>query len=312
MAELAPPPLWFRAGRALARRLPAGRFRAFALLRRGMRRPFRDRLGPEAAGAAYRCDLRNLIACELCLTGRYAPAETAVVRASLRPGGTFVDVGANLGYFTLVAAAAVGPHGRVLALEPHPELAAELRENLAANGLDQVEVREVAAAETPARLELSGFAIGGNWGSASLVNPAADGAPRFTVDARPLDALLAEAGLDAVDLVKLDVEGAEERVLRGMAAGLAAHRYRRVLLELHPGQVHAPDELPARIGALLRPHGYRGWWFATGPEAERAALYRRGEAGPRLLPLEDDAQPLSAWPHQLWTLPGDDPRATTG
>lgn len=90
---LRPPPAWFRAARALVRRLPAGRFRAFERLSRISLAPFEDRLHAEIGGARYGCDLRNVIAREACLTGRTAPAETAAVRASLPPGGMFVDVG---------------------------------------------------------------------------------------------------------------------------------------------------------------------------------------------------------------------------
>src|SRR5688500_9658786 len=144
---LRPPPAWFRAARAVVRRLPAGRFRAFERLSRVELAPFEDRLSEEVGGARYGCDLRNVIAREACLTGRTAPAETAALRASLPAGGTFVDVGANWGYFTLVAAHAVGASGRVVALEPDPRVHAELAANLARNGIRNVTALAVAASD---------------------------------------------------------------------------------------------------------------------------------------------------------------------
>ncbi|HYR07233.1 MAG TPA: FkbM family methyltransferase [Longimicrobium sp.] len=301
---LRPPPAWFRAARAVVRRLPAGRFRAFERLSRVDLPPFEDRLADEVGGARYGCDLRNVIAREACLTGRTAPAETAALRASLPSGGTFVDVGANWGYFTLVAAHAVGSAGRVVALEPDPRVHAELAANLARNGIRNVAALAVAASDRAGEATLSGYAEADrNRGVSSLVAAPVGDAPSFAVRTTPLDDLLDEHGIDAVDLVKIDVEGAEELVVRGMARGLAEGRYRRVLVELHPGQ--HPD--PARLGAMMygtmNGAGYRGGWIDTGPEAEREALYGRAASVPRLRPIRGD-EPLGPWPHQLWTLPG--------
>ncbi|HEX6367302.1 MAG TPA: FkbM family methyltransferase [Longimicrobium sp.] len=301
---LRPPPAWFRAARAAIRRLPAGRFRAFERLSRIGPPPFEDRLAADVGGARYGCDLRNVIAREACLTGRTAPAETAALRASLPPGGTFVDVGANWGYFTLVAAHAVGPTGRVVALEPDPRMHAELAANLARNGTRNVTALAVAASDRAGRATLSGYAEADrNRGVSSLVAAPAGDAPSFAVRTMTLDDLLDEQGIDSVDLVKVDVEGAEELVVRGMARGLAEGRYRRILVELHPGQHPDPARLGETMYGMMNGAGYRGGWIDTGPQAEREALYGRVASVPRLRPIAGD-EPLGAWPHQLWTLPG--------
>lgn len=301
---LRPPPAWFRAARAAIRRLPAGRFRAFERLSRIGLPPFEDRLAEEVGGARYGCDLRNVIAREACLTGRTAPAETAALRASLPAGGTFVDVGANWGYFTLVAAHAVGPAGRVVALEPDPRVHAELAANLARNGIRNVTALAVAASDRAGDATLAGYAEADrNRGVSSLVAAPAGDAPSFAVRTAPLDDLLDEQGIDSVDLVKIDVEGAEELVVRGMARGLADGRYRRILVELHPGQHPDPARLGATMYGMMNGAGYRGGWIDTGPDAEREALYGRAASVPRLRPVAGD-EPLGPWPHQLWTLPG--------
>ena len=126
-------PGWLRAVAWAVRRLPAGRYRAMNALPRRLR--FAARLPREVGGWRFACDLRDLTAREAFFTGRYGPQETALLGAALRPGATFVDVGANWGYFTLLAAHRVGPAGRVVALEPDPRLFALLRANLAANGI---------------------------------------------------------------------------------------------------------------------------------------------------------------------------------
>jgi FkbM family methyltransferase len=305
-APLPAAPLWFRAGRALVRHLPAGRFRAFELLARRRLPPFEDRLGPEAGRLRYRCDLRHQVARETCLTGRYAPQEGALVRDSLRPGGTFVDVGANFGYFTLLAAAAVGPAGRVLALEPDPRMAAELEGNVERNRLPQVEVLAIAAAERDGTATLAGFAEeGGNWGVSSLMASSAEGMPTFTVRCAPLDDLLDAAGVDGVELVKVDVEGAEDRVLSGMRQGIRRRRYARVMVELHPWLHDYPAAALAGMHAAMEEAGYRGWLLEDDPAQLRRAYY--GAAGlPPLRPLEGSF-PLAGWPHLLWARPGAEP-----
>jgi FkbM family methyltransferase len=300
MDDLPPPPPWFRAARAAVRRLPAGRFRAFERLSRIPLPPFEDRLAEDVGGWRYGCDLRNVTSREACLTGRTAPAETAAVRASLAPGGTFVDVGANWGYFTLAGAHAVGPEGRVVALEPDPRMHAELRANVARNGIRNVTILAVAAAEGAGEAVLAGYGEADrNRGVSSLVAAPSADAPAFTVRTAALDDLLDGEGIGAVDLVKIDVEGAEERVLRGMARGLAQGRYRRVLLELHPLQHPWPERLGPTIYDMMSGAGYVGGWLETGPEAERRALYGRQPASLTMAVVKGD-EPLGAWPHQLW------------
>jgi FkbM family methyltransferase len=301
---LRPPPAWFRAARAVVRRLPAGRFRAFDRLSRFDLPPFEDRLAAAVGGWRYGCDLRNVIAREACLTGRTAPAETAALVASLPPGGTFVDVGANWGYFTLAAAHAVGPSGRVVALEPDPRMFAELRGNLERNGIRNVTALSVAASDRAGQAALAGYAEADrNRGVSSLVAAPAGDAPSFAVRTEPLDGVLDGLGITSADLVKIDVEGAEELVVRGMARGLAAGRYRRVLVELHPGQHPDPARLGATMYETMSGAGYRGGWIDTGPGAEREALYGRAAPVARLRPITG-GEALGPWPHQLWTLPG--------
>lgn len=304
---LAPAPPWFRAARAVIRRLPAGRFRAIELLARSRPLPpFADRLDEAAGGLLYRCDLRHMIAREICLTGRYAPAEGALVRAALAPGATFVDVGANIGYFALLAAARVGERGRVVALEPDPRMAEAARENVALNALRQVDVIPVAAAEAEGEAALAGFAEHeGNWGVSALASgAAAQGRPTFTVRCAPLDRVLDEAGVGAVDLVKVDVEGAEHRVLAGMRDGLRTGRYRRVLVEMHPWEfADFAAELSAMADAMTAA-GYRGWLVDETADETRRSYYGASVL-PRLRPLVP-TEVRQTWPHVLWTLPGSE------
>lgn len=295
-------PLHLRALAWAVRRLPAGRYRAMQRFPRHV--PcFEARLPSASGGFRFACDLRDGIAREVFVTGAYAPQETALVRALLHPGDTFVDVGANWGYFTLVGAHSVGEKGRVLAMEPDPRLFALLLNNLERNALAQATALALAAADAPGVLALAGHdAGGGNWGLSSLVS--APTGTEFPVQAERIDQVLRERAIDTVDLLKMDIEGAEDLALRGMADGLARGVYRRVLVELHPTVNRRGPALVDDVVAVFTAAGYRGWSVDFSHGASRRAAYaRRPDARAFLLPLGsgDDE-----WPHQLWIAPGED------
>jgi FkbM family methyltransferase len=278
--------------------------------------------------------LRDSIAREVCFTGLYEPQETAVVRAVLKPGMTFVDVGANWGYFTLLAAHLVGAEGRVLSLEPDPRLFQTLSSNLAMNRLDQVRALQLAAADAPGLLSLAGFDESqGNFGLSRIVEKgdihlfadgdghadvakpvpgtgrgtgtgtAMNGCRIFPVAARPLDDVLAEAGIDGIDLLKMDIEGAEGMALQGMQETLSRRRVRRLLLELHPSQLQEHGQSTAEIIGRFREWGYAGWRIDHSPKRNRRAAYHRtASIGDILRPLEPH-RVLDQWPHLLWVSP---------
>src|SRR5262249_9914683 len=154
--------------------------------------------------------------------GRYEPQETVLVRRLLAPGATFVDVGAHWGYFSLLAADVVGAEGRIVAVEADPRIYQTLARNLALNRLANAEAIHAAAAAEDVTLTLSGYDESqGNWGISRVVRgEGAGGAATFEVSARSVDALMDERGVAAVDLIKMDIEGAEGLALRGMEEGL--------------------------------------------------------------------------------------------
>ena len=160
----------------------------------------------------------------------------------LAPGDAFYDVGANIGYFTIMGARLVGPAGRVVAVEPQPEAVRRLRHNLALNGFDNVTVVETAVADEEGE---SDFVVSDEevleW--AALETTPAPEMRRIRVPVTTLDTLRS-TGLPAPKLVKLDVEGAEVRVLNGMLATLRRDRP-AVVCEVHS----SPDEFRAALEA---------------------------------------------------------------
>jgi len=247
---------------------------------------------------------------EVFFTGTYEPPETMVVRRMVDPGGTFVDVGANWGYFTLMMAEHVGSMGRVVAVEADPRIHAILERNIALNDLPQVRPVYAAAAAESGVLSLIGFdEHNNNWGTSRIAGGSGLPGASFEVPARSLDDLLDESGLDAVDLVKIDIEGAEALALAGMSAGLRRGRYCRLLLELHPVQLSEHGTKPDAIIVGLLEMGYRGWVIAHSAADVRRTAYAHEQPVDSLLRPLRWPEPLDAWPHLVFAL-GDIPLYT--
>jgi FkbM family methyltransferase len=267
--------------------------------------PFVATLDAACPRMNFVCDLRDAIAREACFMGHYEPQETAVVRSLLEPGGCFVDVGANWGYFSLLGAGLVGPSGRVIAVEPHPALFASLAENVRRNGLSQVTALRVAAADRNGRMNLVGFAGGGeNSGLSRLTELPDSSALNFDVQTRLLEELLDERGVESVDLLKMDIEGGEGLVLPTLGGRLSSGRYRHILLELHPEALERQGHSAAALVAGLLEHGYRAWRIDHSREAFRRAAYRLPASPESFLRPLDPQAPLADWPHLLFSAPG--------
>lgn len=294
-------PLWIRGLAAVIPRLPAGRYWAVSQLRHVRTPPFLMPLPPHLGGFLFTCDTRDSVAREVCYTGGYEPQETMLARAILRERDVFVDVGANWGYFSLAAAARVGPCGRVVAFEPEPRMYALLASNVAANRIRTIEIHQVAVGATGGRLAFAAFgADEGNWGTSRAV---ADGRPAdFDSPCVDLDSALDASGVDVVRLVKIDVEGGEGGVLAGMRRGLAAGRYRHLLLECHPELLAGRGESAAGCVDRLVAAGYRVWTVDHSPEAHRRAA-RGLTAG--ILHRYAAGAAFEAWPHVLAVAPGE-------
>lgn len=205
-------------------------------------------------------------------TGEYEPEVTSVVKGALASGDVFVDVGAHIGYFTLLGAQRVGPAGLVLAFEASPRTSAELKANVMLNGFHQVQVRNEALSDDPGVVTFfQGPA--GNTGLGSLRS--GGGGPAEVVQAVRLDDVLQPGR--RVSLIKIDVEGAEHRVLRG-AEGCLTRDRPDVVLELTDSFLREMGSSAAGLAEWMSRLGYRmfrlGWeglaevevpWCGDGP-----------------------------------------------
>ncbi len=169
------------------------------------------------------------------------PVQEAL-RRTLPPGGVLWDLGANVGFFSLLGARLAGPDGRVVAWEPVPAVAAHAREAALRSGFDaQVEVRAEAVGAIAGEQELL-VAEDESWSHLALRGNAA-GTRSVSVGVTTLDAALG-SGAPPPDVVKLDVEGSEADVLRGAQRLLAEHRP-ALVIELHGTAIEVCDLLEA-------------------------------------------------------------------
>ena len=160
-----------------------------------------------------------IIGASLAAYGEYSEIELRLLLQLFKPGATVVEAGANIGAHTVPIARRLGPSGRLIVYEPQPVICDVLRDNLALNGIGNVEVRAVAlgATEGDAWIAVPDYAVPGNFGAAGLV-AAGNGhrVPRVRLDD--------EVGARKVHLLKIDVEGAECEVLDGAASLIARDR----------------------------------------------------------------------------------------
>jgi FkbM family methyltransferase len=292
--------LWVSIVRAIVSRTPRGKYAIVSRWspRRGR---FVASLSPDLGGAKFECDLADVIAREVCLTGYYEPPVTRVAQRLTKRGGTVVDAGANWGYFTLLAASAVGDRGRVLALEPDPRQFERLTRNITLNRFSQVTPLRVAAGSSDGLVILIGYSNEASNRGVSRIAATETSESGFQVRRASIDGLTASDG--RVEVVKIDVEGAELDVLAGMSNGLAAARYASILLELHPALLREQGHDPATCIETLLEYGYRGWSIDLTPGAYRSALAPDTPAEELLDPLDEWRH--MAWPHQLWLAPGE-------
>jgi FkbM family methyltransferase len=178
-------------------------------------------------------------------------------RTLIRPDDNIIDVGANVGFWVL-GAAALGPRGTALALEPSPDLLAGLQRNACLNGIENLACLAVAASDR----EGEGRFLPNPRNSAhgALCPPETD-ERGITVPLTTLDALCRQRGLPAVDLLKIDVEGAEEAVLLGAQSTLNNRRPPVVLIEVGGHQADRYGSSASRVKALLATHGYSTYRF---------------------------------------------------
>ena len=182
----------------------------------------------------------------------------------LRPGDRMLDIGANFGLYSLMAAARVGPAGRVDAFEPFPESFALLGRNISANRSGIVHAFPFALGEGSSTATLS---IHADPGRNSIANLGEASVGTLPVRVEPLDAVLPEPGRP-VDAIKIDVEGWELAVFRGATRVLTASRP-VIVMEVNPDRCASAGSSYEALLAHLTALGYEFFLYRGGRTLRR-------------------------------------------
>lgn len=229
-------------------------------------------------GARMLVDTRDAaIAPWLVLDGLWEPHVTTWMQSTLVRGNVFVDVGANVGYFTLLGARLVGPEGLVVAVEAHPDTVRILQRNVVLNGLYGYVTSHHRAAwsenvdlEFHLRENFAGSSSVGVIGAAGLQR-LGDTERSVTVPAVRLDDLLADLPRP-VDVIKMDVEGAEVQALKGLERTLRSNPHIVVMFEWARAPIEAVGDTPAALAELVDSYGFKLKLLETGETVDTARL----------------------------------------
>jgi FkbM family methyltransferase len=187
--------------------------------------------------------------------GAYEQPVADLFATTLRPGMTVLDVGAHIGYFSLLAARHIGPTGQVWSFEPDPANRESLERNVDANEMtDRVLVVPLAVASSVGESGL--YRVASDTGSSTLYPSGATGGERIAVTTISLDAWADSEGWPPVDLVKVDAEGAEGAVLGGMTELVKRNPNLVVVVEFQADGLEAAGDDP--IDFLMWPQRV-GW-----------------------------------------------------
>ncbi len=241
----------------------------------------------EREGFVFRVQPGTPLGWNVLLFGTYEPELRSVFRSVLPEGGVAIDVGANIGWHTLLLARLVGTDGMVFGAEPNPSVRDRLESNIVLNRVANITVWPFAMGSSPGRSSFFGpEATDGAPGSGHLIAAATPAAPAsgvLEVETRCLDAVVAELGISRLDLLKIDVEGFELSVLRGAEASIAKFRP-QIIFEFNREYVARGEASVERFEAFFARQRYR--------------LSALGRGGAR--PIES-----GAWPDctDVWAVP---------
>ena len=201
----------------------------------------------------------RLLAPWLLADGLWESHITGWMHDFLEPGSVMVDVGANIGYFTLLAARRVGPTGRVVSVEAHPRLVQILRRNVAVNGhMETTTVHHMAAWSGPDRLQMylrTHCAGNSSMGTFGDITDLADTEEMVEVEAKDLDSVLGD--LERIDLIKVDIEGSEVQAFRGLTRTLERHPSVTIEFEWAPAQIEMVGDQPVHLLQFLEERDFK-------------------------------------------------------
>jgi len=167
---------------------------------------------------------------DLSINGVYEPLETKLVKKEIKKGDVVLDIGANIGYYTLIFAKLVGEEGKVFAFEPDPDNFALLKKNIEINGYRNVILVQKAVSNKTAKIRLY---LSEARADVHTIYDSHDGRQSIEIEAVRLDDYFKNYN-GRIDFIKMDIEGAEAGAIQGMPLLLRKNKHLKILTEFLP------------------------------------------------------------------------------
>lgn len=207
---------------------------------------------PSLFGYTFVCDLSEHIQRSIFLYG-YDKGMQSFINKTLKEGDVFLDIGANVGFYSLLAASLVGEKGRVIAIEPNPQTYAKLKETIERNGIKNILVLNIGVGEKKEYLNLFVNPNCHNDTGTMIVHDAPES---IRVEVAPLDLVAATHHIGKIAYLKVDVDGFEPNVFAGARTLLEEGRIDVIQTEFCDYWLRKNNSSPEKLHALLRNFGF--------------------------------------------------------
>ncbi|MDH5716436.1 MAG: FkbM family methyltransferase [Spirochaetia bacterium] len=206
---------------------------------------------------------RDILGKALYVLGYFEPDITNFCNTFLKPGMVFFDIGSNIGYYSLLASKKVGEKGKVYSFEPNNQIIVELKKNISLNSIKNIKVNQLALSEKKGKAKLSQYEKGEEVYS-SLSNTAYPG-KKITgyekVNIDTVDNFIKKNNINKVDLIKIDVEGAELLVLKGSKKLLSDKKASAIIFEMQDFLTQRFNYTCEDLIQFLENFGYKIYFF---------------------------------------------------
>lgn len=190
---------------------------------------------------------------DVILHGVHDPTETALVRKEVKSGDIVLDIGANIGYYTLMFAERVGETGKVFAFEPDPTNFALLQRNIETNGFKNVVLVQKAVSDKTGRTKLH---VSEQKRMTNRIHEWHDSDNSIEVETIALDDYFKDYE-GKLDFIKMDIEGAESEALRGMHSLLLRNKQLKIVLEFNPPAMKESGLQPEALLKMLQDYEFK-------------------------------------------------------
>ncbi len=194
----------------------------------------------------------EVVSQQLLQNGKWEPYETEIFKKSIKKGDTVVDIGAHIGYYTIIAAKIVGPKGRVYAFEPNPNNFKLLSKTIATNQYSNVILVKKAVSDKTGKIKL--YINTQNTGDHRVFN-SHDDRKSITIETVKLDDFFSKN--EKIDLIKMDIQGSEHNTLKGGRKLLTTNKNISIITELEPELLKLNNTSAKKFLDLLGKLGFR-------------------------------------------------------